>query len=102
MYVMEIIPPLVESELHDRKLPILLWNTVYVDWNILTDQGTTPLLSKYWMPLTEFTNLAMEGLKRGDLSIVVGDVIIKMFEKFEKEKAETVAQGAAALREMMK
>lgn len=44
----------------------------------------------------------MEGLKRGDLSIVVGDVIIKMFEKFEKEKAEAVAQGAAALREMMK
>ena len=44
----------------------------------------------------------MEGLKRGDLSIVVGDVIIKMFEKFEGEKAETVAQGAAALREMMK
>lgn len=59
------------------------------------------MFSKFWMPLDTFTDLAMEGLQRGDLSIVVGDVVIKWFEKFEKEKAEAVAQGAAA-RERMK
>ncbi|KZT05921.1 NAD(P)-binding protein [Laetiporus sulphureus 93-53] len=70
--VMEIIPPLVESELHDH-------------------QGTTPKYSKFWMPLDEFTKGAMEGLKRGDLQIPVGTAA-QQWEVFEKGKAEKAAK----------
>lgn len=42
--VIEIAPPLVESQLHD-------------------DQGTTEALKKFWMPLDKFTNSVMDGLK---------------------------------------
>ncbi|KAF7310650.1 hypothetical protein HMN09_00607800 [Mycena chlorophos] len=51
--VLEIIPPLVESELHD-------------------DQGMTETLSKFWMPLDKYTPLTIEGLQRGDLHIAAG------------------------------
>ncbi|KAJ7456709.1 hypothetical protein FB451DRAFT_1098973 [Mycena latifolia] len=51
--VMEIIPPLVESELHD-------------------EQGTTERLSKFWMPLDEYTKKTMEGLRKGDAHIAAG------------------------------
>ncbi|PCH33813.1 NAD(P)-binding protein [Wolfiporia cocos MD-104 SS10] len=71
--VMEIFPPLVESELHDH-------------------QGTTPTLAKFWMPLDEFTKLAMEGLQRGDLQIPVG-VSAEQWNSFEKGKPERVVEG---------
>ncbi|TFK57385.1 NAD(P)-binding protein [Heliocybe sulcata] len=68
VHVIEIMPPLVESELHDH-------------------QGKSPSLSKVWMPLDEFTNKAMEGLKRGDTFVPIG-MAAQGFEKFEKGKAE--------------
>ncbi|OCH95776.1 NAD(P)-binding protein [Obba rivulosa] len=68
--VMEILPPLVESELHDH-------------------QGTTPALSKAWMPLDKFTEEVMEGLKQGDFQIAVG-FSGKNWNKFEKGKIEAI------------
>ncbi|KZT21657.1 NAD(P)-binding protein [Neolentinus lepideus HHB14362 ss-1] len=73
VHVIEILPPLVESELHDH-------------------QGRTPALSKVWMTLDEFTKQTVEGLKRGD-SIVASGMAAQGFEKFEKGKAE-FAHGA--------
>ncbi|KAF7319908.1 hypothetical protein MKEN_00774200 [Mycena kentingensis (nom. inval.)] len=51
--VLEIIPPLVESELHD-------------------EQGTTPALSKFWMPLDVYTTEAVKGLRAGTSHISAG------------------------------
>ncbi|KAJ7633079.1 hypothetical protein FB45DRAFT_914321 [Roridomyces roridus] len=61
--VIEILPPLVESELHD-------------------EQGTTPMLSKFWMPLDEYTEKTMAGLRKGDEQVAVGtaDVVLKRFK----------------------
>ncbi|KAG6842497.1 hypothetical protein C0991_000023 [Blastosporella zonata] len=56
VHVMEIIPPLVESELHDA-------------------YGTTEKLSKFWMPLDQYTNLTMEGLQNGESNITAGTVV---------------------------
>jgi short-subunit dehydrogenase involved in D-alanine esterification of teichoic acids len=63
--VVEIIPPLVESELHD-------------------EQGTTERLSKFWMPLDEYTKLTMDGLRKGDHHVAAGSAA-KILERFEKE-----------------
>ena len=46
-------------------------------------------MSKYWMPLEEFTKHTMEGLIRGDLDIPVG-ISAGSFEKYEKGKREQV------------
>ncbi|KZT75184.1 NAD(P)-binding protein [Daedalea quercina L-15889] len=73
--VAEIFPPLVESELHDH-------------------QGTTPKLSKMWLPLEDFTKEAMEGLKRGDVQIPVGRVK-QQWDIFEKGKLEKSANSMA-------
>jgi len=61
--VVEIIPPLVESELHD-------------------EQGTTAMLSKFWMPLDEYTKKTMDGLRKGDEQVAVGMAanVLKRFE----------------------
>ncbi|TFK89629.1 NAD(P)-binding protein [Polyporus arcularius HHB13444] len=72
--VIEILPPLVESELHDH-------------------QGTTPALSKLWMPLDEFTKHTMEGLIRGDLQVAVG-FSAQLLVKYEKGKRESVEQAS--------
>ncbi|KAJ7786016.1 hypothetical protein B0H16DRAFT_14524 [Mycena metata] len=60
--VVEIIPPLVESELHD-------------------EQGTTEMLSKIWMPLDEYTKTTMEGLRKGDTHVAAGTaaLVLKRF-----------------------
>lgn len=71
--VIEIAPPLTESELHDH-------------------QGTTPKLSKFWLPLDKFTEETMAGLCRGDLHICPGDTKEK-WEKFEKGKLEMMASN---------
>ncbi|KAJ8494617.1 hypothetical protein ONZ51_g2202 [Trametes cubensis] len=68
--VIEILPPLVESELHDH-------------------QGITPALAKAWMPLDEFTKNAMEGLIRGDPQVAIGTAA-KTVSKYEQDKQETV------------
>ncbi|GJE85776.1 NAD(P)-binding protein [Phanerochaete sordida] len=69
--VMEIMPPLTESELHDH-------------------QGMTPKLSKFWLPLDEFTEQTMAGLCRGDVQVCPGDTQDK-WDKFEKGKIELMA-----------
>ncbi|KAJ7176062.1 NAD-P-binding protein [Mycena crocata] len=61
--VVEILPPLVESELHD-------------------DQGTTSMLSKAWMPLDEYTKHTVEGLRRGDVNVACG-LSGKTLKRFE-------------------
>ncbi|TFK89630.1 NAD(P)-binding protein [Polyporus arcularius HHB13444] len=71
--VVEILPPLVESELHDH-------------------QGTTPVLSKFWMPLDEYTKHTIEGLVRGDPEVAVG-LSAAVLEKYEKGKREAVEQA---------
>jgi len=68
VHVMEIFPPLVESELHDH-------------------QGTTPKLSKFWMSLSDFTKEAMAGLVRGDTQIPVG-MSVEQWKTFEDGKLE--------------
>ncbi|KAI0652216.1 NAD-P-binding protein [Trametes meyenii] len=68
--VIEIVPPLVESELHDH-------------------QGTTPALSKFWMPLGEYAKTVIEGLVRGDSEIAAGQAL-RDLERFEKGKAEAL------------
>jgi len=68
VHVMEIIPPLVESELHDH-------------------QGRTPALSKAWMSLEDFVPVVMEGLTRGDVQITAG-AGTKFHERFEAEKVD--------------
>ncbi|THH21476.1 hypothetical protein EW146_g78 [Bondarzewia mesenterica] len=68
VHVIEIIPPLVESELHDK-------------------QGTTERLSKIWMPLNEFVDGVMEGLGRGDMQIAVG-MAASSHERFESGKMD--------------
>ncbi|KAI0375347.1 NAD-P-binding protein [Pilatotrama ljubarskyi] len=68
--VIEILPPLVESELHDH-------------------QGTTPSLSKAWMPLDEFTKHTMQGLIRGDPQVAVGAAADSL-ERFENGKLDAV------------
>ncbi|TFY80424.1 hypothetical protein EWM64_g3589 [Hericium alpestre] len=72
IHVIEISPPLVESELHDH-------------------QGTSEKLSKFWMPLEIFTSAAMEGLQRGEDHVTVGSAT-SAFERFEKGKLD-VAKG---------
>ncbi|TBU46124.1 NAD(P)-binding protein [Dichomitus squalens] len=73
VHVLEIFPPLVESELHDH-------------------QGTTPALSKHWMPLDEYTKHTLEGLIRGDPDVTAG-FSVGVFEKWEKGKREQVEQA---------
>ncbi|GBE86588.1 hypothetical protein BKA93DRAFT_733071 [Sparassis latifolia] len=73
VHVAEIFPPLVESELHDH-------------------QGTTPRLSKVWMPLTQFTAEAMEGLQSGAVQVPVGDAR-GTWDTFEKGKLEKMEES---------
>ncbi|KAG6334842.1 hypothetical protein ID866_4247 [Astraeus odoratus] len=72
VHVAEIIPPLVESELHDH-------------------QGTSEMYSKVWMPLSEFTKITMEGLVTDAPCIPVG-MSAQGYEKFEVGKLEASAQ----------
>ncbi|KAF7971154.1 hypothetical protein HWV62_21970 [Athelia sp. TMB] len=71
----EVMPPLVESELHDY-------------------DGTTAALSARWMPLAEFTALTMEGLakERADtepIELVIGN-IQDLYNKWEAGKLGVV------------
>ncbi|KAI0788592.1 hypothetical protein C8Q75DRAFT_734283 [Abortiporus biennis] len=81
VHVMEILPPLVESELHDH-------------------QGTTPALSKFWMPLDVFIPQVVDGLKRGDVQIPIGQAAEgwDTFEKGKLERIEQFRQRAASLK----
>jgi hypothetical protein len=57
-------------------------------WAFL-EQGTTAKLSKMWMPLDEFTALAMDGLKRGDIQIPIG-MAKQQYDRFETGKVDMV------------
>jgi len=66
--VMELMPPLVESELHDH-------------------QGSSFALANVWLPLAEYTKLALDGLQRGEFNIVVPQNKA-LWEKFEKDRVD--------------
>jgi len=66
--VIEIAPPLVESELHDH-------------------QGRDFDFSKMWMPLSEFTPKVMQGLEQGNDVIPVG-ACAHWHAKYEEGKQE--------------
>ena len=53
--------------------------------------GTTEKYSKFWMPLSEFTNTAMDGLHKGE-DVISMSVVKMLYEKFEKEKEGMVLQ----------
>lgn len=75
--VLEIIPPLVESELHDA-------------------YRTTEKLSKFWMPLDEYTKANIEGLQTGDLYIAAGTAseAFKCFDTGKLERVEALQKWA--------
>lgn len=68
VHVVEILPPLVESELHDG-------------------QGMTGSLSRFWMPLSEFTKLTMAKLSTDAAEIPIG-MAAHAYEKYEAGKLE--------------
>ncbi|KAH7924884.1 NAD(P)-binding protein [Leucogyrophana mollusca] len=76
VHVVEILPPLVESELHDH-------------------QGKSEVYSKFWMSLEEFTKATMECLERGDAQVPIG-AIAGSYAKYETGKLDSVAQMRAA------
>ncbi|EGO03179.1 hypothetical protein SERLA73DRAFT_174621 [Serpula lacrymans var. lacrymans S7.3] len=73
VHVVEIFPPLVESELHDH-------------------QGVADTLSRFWMPLDEFTKLTMERLENGDVQAPIGPSVRSSYEQFEEGKLDRVFQ----------
>ncbi|KAK0447035.1 uncharacterized protein EV420DRAFT_1276377 [Desarmillaria tabescens] len=66
--VVEVIPPLVESELHDA-------------------YGTTEKLSKFWMPLDDFIGQLMPQLLNGTAEVPIG-MAETIFKKFEAGKMD--------------
>ncbi|VDB94970.1 unnamed protein product [Peniophora sp. CBMAI 1063] len=72
--VVEIMPPLVESELHDH-------------------EGTTEMLSKFWVPLDVWTKSTIEELTKidGNGISICSDLFKPMYDKFEREKLESVS-----------
>ena len=53
----------------------------------MLDEGTTQSLSKFWMPLEEYTRSTMEGLVRGDPYVPAG-MAVNQHKKFEEGKLE--------------
>ncbi|KAL0567174.1 hypothetical protein V5O48_014824 [Marasmius crinis-equi] len=74
IHFIEVVPPLVESELHDV-------------------EGTTEKLSKFWMPLNEYIPLTLEGLQKGEPHVSCSNAAVA-FERFEKEKYEFAMKRA--------
>ncbi|KAG7440994.1 NAD(P)-binding protein [Guyanagaster necrorhizus] len=72
--VVEVIPALVESELHDA-------------------YGTTENLSKFWMPLDDFIGQLMPHLVDGttEISIGMAETIFKKFEAGKMDIASKIA-----------
>lgn len=61
--------------------------------NRYIDQGTSERLSKFWMPLDQFTTECMEKLKIGGVQIAVGAKTEEWWDQFEKGKLEAMARG---------
>lgn len=53
--------------------------------------GTTEQLSKFWIPLSEYTKNTMEGLREGD-HVISMSLPKTLYTKFEKEKEGMVLQ----------
>ncbi len=53
--------------------------------------GTTEKYSKFWVSLSEFTKVTMDGLRKGD-HVISMSVVKTLYEKFEKEKEGMVLQ----------
>ncbi|KAF9488447.1 NAD(P)-binding protein [Pleurotus eryngii] len=73
VHVMEIIPPLVESEIYDA-------------------EGMTERLSKIRMPLEEYIRVTMDALKKGEVRICTG-ASLSWLEQFETGKDEAVIKS---------
>jgi len=80
--VVEILPPLVESELHDH-------------------QGLREVLSKIWMPIQEFTDKTMDALKQGDSQIPIGGAALA-WEQFDKDKILKVQHAYKTFKQHVK
>ncbi|KAG7096709.1 hypothetical protein E1B28_004123 [Marasmius oreades] len=74
IHFIEVVPPLVESELHDF-------------------EGTTERLSNFWMPLDQYIPLTLKGLQKGEPHVSCGAAAFA-FEKFEKKKYELAIKKA--------
>ena len=53
--------------------------------NVFSAYGTTEKLSKFWIPLSEFTKVTMEGLRKGDHVISMSGAKA-LYDKFEQPK----------------
>lgn len=56
-------------------------------------QGTTPQLSKVWMPLKDYIGKTMEGLRLGKYQIAVGGAA-DAYDRFERVKMDAVYQNS--------
>ncbi|KAH7922044.1 NAD(P)-binding protein [Leucogyrophana mollusca] len=79
VHVVEIIPPLVESELHELHH---------------AGQGGAEAYSGIWMPLEQFTKATMVCLERGDVQIPVGRAA-RRYAKYESGKLEGILRMQA-------
>ena len=62
-------------------------------------EGTTQRLSKFWIPLEEYTKVTVEGLVRGDPYVPAGRVVDD-HKKFEEGKLELAEKMYAQLKAM--
>ncbi|KAG1725130.1 hypothetical protein EDB19DRAFT_1710164 [Suillus lakei] len=72
VHVVEIMPPLVELELHDF-------------------EGTTQRLSDFWLSLEKYTKATMEGLVRDD-PYVPARMVVEQHKKFEEGELEAATK----------
>ncbi|KAF2435647.1 short-chain dehydrogenase/ reductase-like protein [Tothia fuscella] len=75
--IIELIPPAVQTELHDAK-----------HQPELKDAGPIG------MPLDEYIDETWKGMDNGDVQIVVGEVVKKAADSWEKERQENFSQLA--------
>ncbi|KAH8913450.1 NAD(P)-binding protein, partial [Atractiella rhizophila] len=76
--VVEVFPPLTESELHNH-------------------QGTVPVLSSAWMPLDQFNKILVHRLTETDSEEIAIGTAEKLWEEREKGKAESVEKFARGI-----
>ena len=88
----------MESELHHRKL--FSYTLAFSDAYGLADQGNVQILSKFWMPLDEFTEQTMQGLLRGDREIF--PLHQEVYDKVEKPRQEVIEERAARMAALRK
>lgn len=56
-------------------------------------EGTTGALSRFWMPLEEYTKETIEGLQRG-VNVVCSGMSKNIYEKFEQPKEQIITEMA--------